>query len=501
MTRIVSPASGTARRPPQAARSSHPSLSSLPSKKEVSPKQKKPKTQRSTLSIPISPGDLVEVVTDTLRKKGTVMPNETEHLVIKLDSGYNIGIDRHKIRSIKIVEKYRSTAANTPVTKGSDNKKKDGATKNKNLKNVALLHTGGTIASKVDYRTGGVVARFDPKEILELFPELKNIVAIDSRLIGNMWSEDMRFVHFQKIAQEIVKELKRGAQGIIVTHGTDFMAYTAAALAFMLQDIPVPVILVGAQRSSDRGSSDAAMNLICAAEFIAQTTFAGVALCMHETQNDVNCLILPATTTRKMHASRRDAFHAINTHAIARINYETKIITWLNDKEQKTESSEEKKNTKTFKAMIKMEEKVALIKTHPNMVPAQFKAFKGFKGLVIEGSGLGHAPTGVPDKDCTIHAKNLAEIKKLIKSGTVILMTTQTIYGAVQMHVYSKGIDLVAEGIIPCKSLPETALIKLAWLLANYPREMQNREKARTLVETNFCGEMFYRIEDHEFLN
>jgi glutamyl-tRNA(Gln) amidotransferase subunit D len=326
-----------------------------------------------------------------------------------------------------------------------------------------------------------------------MFPELRDIANIDSRLIDNMWSEDMRFSHMQRIAKEVVKELEKKPKGIIVTLGTDFLAVVSAGVSLMLQNIPVPVILVGAQRSSDRGSSDAAMNLVCASEFITQTNFKGVAICMHETQNDISCLILPACKTRKMHSSRRDAFRPINTEAIARVSYENRKIVWLNDdyKEQKTGN---------FKPLLEMEDKVGLIKVHPNMMPSQFACFKGYKGLVIEGTGLGQMPTGVPNKEAKIHEKIFEEIKGLIKSGCVVVMTTQCIYGAVNMNVYSKGRDLMDVGIFQAKCLPETALVKLSWLLGNLTKDMKDRKKAQKLIEKEFADEMFYRVEDNAFL-
>lgn len=426
-------------------------------------------------------GDKVRIIKRDREFSGIIMPNETNNIVIKLDNGYNVGIKKEGIKEIKIIEKY-----NPKKAKGEKKMKK-----NKNLPNISILHTGGTIASKVDYRTGGVVARFTPEEILELFPELKDIANIDSRLLENMWTEDFRFKNFTTIANAILKEIKNGADGIIITQGTDFMCICAAILAFMLQNLPIPVILTGAQRSSDRGSSDAAMNLICAAEFIKQSDYKGVAVCMHKTQDDKICHILPPTKSRKMHSSRRDAFRAINTPPIAEVDYEKRKIKIIDKKEYKRWQKVER-----FEPRTKMQEKAGLIKTHPNMFPEQFLAFKGFKGLIIEGSGLGHAPIDAPNKDCDINKKNLDAIRKLVKDGTIIAMTTQTIYGSVQMHVYSKGIDLVKENIIQAKMLPETALVKLAWLLGNY----KDKEKIKKLMQKNLVGELFDRIEEDTFL-
>jgi len=272
-------------------------------------------------------GDRVKVITSDEIREGILMPNEeTDSVVIKLDNGYNVGIDRKSVKEIKIVEKYKAKeeAAKKEIKK--DSKKPT----------IAILHTGGTIASKVDYRTGGVVARFSPEEILEMFPELNDIANIKSELISNMFSEDIRFKHYSLMCKAIKEEVKKDIDGIILTHGTDTLGYSSAALSFALENINIPVILVGSQRSSDRGSSDAAVNLICAAQFIAKTDFVGVAMCMHESTGDNNCLIMPACKTRKLHTSRRDAFKVVNDKAIARINFETRKIDFIKDYNKKS---------------------------------------------------------------------------------------------------------------------------------------------------------------------
>ncbi|MBU3957925.1 MAG: Glu-tRNA(Gln) amidotransferase subunit GatD, partial [Nanoarchaeota archaeon] len=367
-------------------------------------------------------------------------------------------------------------------------KRKDAAqanmTDDKSKPNISILHTGGTIASRVDYRTGGVVSSFSPEDLLAMFPELKEIANIKTRLVFSMFSEDMRFAHHQILAREIAKGIESGADGIIITHGTDTMHYTAAALAFMLQNLPVPVILVGAQRSSDRGSTDAAQNLLSAAYFIAHSDFSGVAICMHENTDDNSCLILPAAKSRKMHASRRDAFRPINSLLWARVNYAKKKIEFLkNDYPRK-----DKKRKILMKT--KMEEKVALIKISPNFDSSLIDFFskKKYKGLVLEGTGLGHAPKNI-----------FISLKKAVKSGMVVCMASQTIYGRVDMNIYSTGRDLLKIGAIPCGDmLPETAFIKLAWLLGNFGK---NAGKTKEMMEKNICGEISDRTEAGEFLN
>ncbi|MDP6547633.1 MAG: asparaginase domain-containing protein, partial [Candidatus Woesearchaeota archaeon] len=223
------------------------------------------------------PGDRVKVVTSDEIKEGILMPNqETDSVVIKLDNGYNVGIDKKKVKEVKIIEKYKEKEAKSKTEIKKDSKKPT----------ITILHTGGTIASKVDYKSGAVYSSFNPEDLLEMFPELFKIANFDSKLIANMWSDDLRFKHFEIIAKAIEKEVKKGVDGIIIGMGTDNLAVASAALAFIIEETPIPILLVGAQRSSDRGSSDAAMNLICAAEFIAKTDFTGVAICMHENTGD-----------------------------------------------------------------------------------------------------------------------------------------------------------------------------------------------------------------------
>jgi glutamyl-tRNA(Gln) amidotransferase subunit D len=427
------------------------------------------------------PGDKVKVITKEENIEGILMPNEeTDSVVIKLKNGYNIGIEKNKIKKIERVGEGKELSI-------SHSKK---IKKNPKLPNITILHTGGTIASKVDYKTGAVYSSFQPEDLVGMFPELNNIANIDSKLISNMWSDDLRFKHFEVIGKEIYKEAKKGIDGIIVGIGTDNLAVASAALAFIIEKTPIPVILVGAQRSSDRGSSDAAMNLICAAEFIAKTDFAGVAICMHEKMDDKISAIMPPCKTRKLHSSRRDAFKVVNDAVIARVDYDTKKIEFVkNDYIQK-----EKQNL-----IIKpnMEEKVGLLKIHVNMFPEQFEFFEGYKGLIIEGTGLGHTPGQVPNEICNIHKKIYPAIKKVIDSGCIIVMTTQCLFGRVQMHVYSKGTDLVNLGVIPGEDmLPNTALVKLSWLLANY----DDKEKIKKLIQKNLRGEINPRIEPDQFL-
>ena len=420
------------------------------------------------------PGDLVEIVTAEETIKGMLLqPPESEGgiVVIKLQSGYNIGIDKNKVKKMALLPQQEESERITALSM-----KKNG--------------TGGTIASKVDYRTGAVYSSYKPEDLLGMFPELAEIADFDSVFISNMWSDDLRFKHFGLIATAIEKEVKKGVEGIIIGIGTDNLAVAAAAMAFIAESTPIPMIFVGAQRSSDRGSSDAAANRACAATFIAKSDFSGVAICMHENMSDNDCLILPACKTYKLHTSRRDAFRPVNTKPIARVNYATRTVTLLGGGYDKRDSSR--------KLSLKpgMEEKVGLLKIHVNMFPEQFSFFKGYKGLVIEGTGLGHTPGQAPNELAAIHKRIYPAIKSVIDSGCIVVMASQCIYGRVQMHVYDKGTDLTSLGVIPGEDmLANTALMKLSWLLANYPKK-----EAKALIAKNLRGEITERTEPNAFL-
>jgi len=424
----------------------------------------------------IKSGDLVKVSLEDKTIEGVLMPSVSKKtLFLKLKSGYNIGIDKNKVKKIKLVKKSSKSRM-----------KKVKLKVNKKLKKITILHTGGTIASRVDYKTGAVNASFEPEDLIAMFPELGKIANIDSRLIRNMWSDDLRFKHFELIAKEIGVEVNKKVDGVIVGMGTDNLAVAASALSFILEDVNVPVLLVGAQRSSDRGSSDAAVNLVGAVEFIRQSNFVGVAICMHEKPDDNDCSILPGCKTRKLHTSRRDAFKAVNENIIAKVNFTTRKVRYVSGFQVKNKK-------RKLRVRGKLEEKVGLLKIHVNMNPKQIEFFKGYKGLVIEGTGLGHMPLDTIDDYTKVHKKIKEALRKLIKNGTIVVMCSSCLFGRINMNVYAKGRDLQELGVISGEDmLAETAFVKLAWLLANEKKDI------KAFIGENLRGEINKRVDlDH----
>ena len=412
-------------------------------------------------------GDTVRVVGKEENYEGLLLPNEeSDSVVVKLDSGYNIAIDKKNIKRIDVLKRLadgkKQGIGKVSVTKG--------------LPTISILHTGGTIVSKVDYSSGAVSAGFSPEELLQMVPEIAKIANIRSSLIANMMSEDILFSHYKLMADAVKKEIDAGSRGVIIGHGTDTLGYTAAALSFILENVPVPVLIVGSQRSSDRGSSDAKMNLLCAAKFIAESDFAGVAVCMHENSVDNSCIILPGTNTRKMHTTRRDAFKAVNASPIARVDH-------INDKIEFIVKDYPKKASEKFIVRPKMEDKVAILKTFPHMGADLFEHFvnKGYTGLVLESTGLGQAPTNIKE-----NLPNYEALKAFIKKGGVVALTSQCVFGRVHPEVYTNCRRLADIGVVFCEDMiTETAYVKLAWLLGNYP----TKDVPKLLV-TNMRGEI-----------
>lgn len=398
-----------------------------------------------------------------------VNENET-HFFLKLGSGYNVGIDKSKVLE-------STEAKNNNISKeGKDTKKK--SLKKETSADVLILHTGGTIASKVDYKTGGVSSKFSPEEILALFPELDDIATIDSKLVSNMPSDDMNFTHYNELIKEIEDNHDK-FKGIIITHGTDTLHYTSAALSFALKGINIPIVLVGSQRSSDRPSSDAAINLLNATYFVTKN-IPGVFVCMHESIEKKNSLILEGVNVKKLHSSRRDAFKQVNSKPIASLDYKNDVF----ELHRKPFSNNLSNSDDTF---LKYDEKlkIGLIHSRPNMFSKEFEIYQGFDGMILVGTGLGHFPITKFDDNTKENSEIFKSIQKLSKTIPTV-MTTQTVSGRVNLNVYSPGRALKEAGVLGhnCNIIYETAYMKLAYLLSNF------KEDVEKLYSENLVGEL-----------
>ncbi|MCX8166408.1 MAG: Glu-tRNA(Gln) amidotransferase subunit GatD [Candidatus Micrarchaeota archaeon] len=435
--------------------------------------------------------DLIEIKYKGTSIKGIIMPNNTKNqdsLILKLSSGYNVGLDIEFIKEMKLIRKNEKRSTSNKDEQQTQDYPQN--TFKDNTEYVSILGCGGTIASKVEYLTGAAFPSFSPNELLKDFPELSYHSPIKSKLLFSLLSEDMQVEHWKIMANEIYNEAKNNeCKGIVLMHGTDTMAFTASALSFMIKNLPFPVVLVGAQRSSDRGSSDNKLNLLSAI-LTAESEIAEVLVCMHHDLNDKYCALHYGTRVRKMHTSRRDAFKSINTQPLALVDYGKKEIKFnyenYNKKSQNLRSKVELKSD--------LNDNVALIYTHPGIKKKLFKFLSSYDGVVIAGTGLGHLPVN-PFND-KFGVSLLQEVKELISSGIPVVMAPQTIYGRINMNVYSTGRILIEAGVIGnlCDWTPETAMVKLMWVLGQ--KEYKgNMKKIKEVMETNITHEITERSE------
>lgn len=418
------------------------------------------KIQKRLEDAKIQVGDIIQVSLGDKVYKGILMPHHefsgSNIITVKVETGYNIGV--------AVEDKTEFNLLTKPS--GLDKKRED-ALHSEDKPTVSILGTGGTIASYVDYRTGAVHPALDATDLAYSVPELAEMCNIRAKLLFNIFSEDMKVEHWQKLALEVAKELNSGVKGVIVAHGTDTMGYTSAALSFMLSNLTGPVILVGAQRSSDRPSSDANLNLVSAAHLAINSDLGEVVVLMHGESADTYVTIHRGTRVRKMHTSRRDAFRTINEEPLGSVR-EKKIL---------YSQPYKKGGSDGVEVDEQMESMVGVFYSYPGIRVEDFENFaEKNKGIVIAGTGLGHVPQAL-----------LNSIKKAVSSGIHVVMTSQCLFGRVNMNVYSTGRDLLKAGVISGEDmLPETAYIKLMWVLGR----TQDPDDVKKLMDTNLAGEM-----------
>ena len=405
-------------------------------------------------------GDSVKILAD-ITYSGIVMPryehSDDKHIVLKLKSGYNIGLEIEKIEKI---EKNPHVEKNIQQNKEIE--------KNENLPNILLLSTGGTIASKIDYRTGAVTPVLTAEELNSSVPELAKIANIDTKVLFSEYSENIMPEHWLKIAETIKQHSESNYSGIIIAHGTDTMHYTSSYLSFSLAGFTIPIVLVGSQRSSDRASSDAALNLIGAIKFLTKSKTNGVYIAMHQDENDEVIACHIGTRVRKNHTSKRGAFQTIgNDPAFLIVNNEI-------HKNMKTDFFA----VNQFEPKIKINEKVALVKYYPGYNPDLLKNIidSGYKAIIFEGTGLGHI------------GKNMYPVIKIAnEKGIFMGMTSQCIDGRVRMTVYESGRDLLNLGIIPLENMiPEIALVKAMWITGNTEKYDEIKENMLNEIASEF---------------
>ncbi|GAB1371992.1 Glu-tRNA(Gln) amidotransferase subunit GatD [Candidatus Kapaibacterium sp.] len=405
---------------------------------------------------------------------GIILPrSETAdklHLVVKMSTGYNIGIRAEKISNITVkgrkVANYKIPEKDFPY--------------DKHKPRVKLFGTGGTIASRLDYRTGAVIPAFSPGELYGSVPELADYCNLETVKLYGVFSENMGPEQWIGTAKAIAAEIESGVQGIVIGHGTDTMHHTAAILSFMIQNSPVPIVMVGSQRSSDRPSSDAALNLIHSVKAAAESDIAEVQVCMFGPTSDMYGLLHRGTRVRKMHSSYRSTFRTLGDIPLAMINRE-KITPLRNDYHKR-------RSDKDFKLLPYFEERVGMVYYYPNMMPDMIDSMveKGYKGIVIAGTGLGH-----------VNKPLYPALKRAKEAGVAVYMTVQTLWGYVQMYVYETGREMMELGVVPTANmLPEVAYMKLCWALG----QTSDLNEVKQIMLTPVNGEITEREPSNGYL-
>lgn len=399
--------------------------------------------------------------------KGVILPrsenDDDKHIVLKLATGYNIGIAVDTVQDMKEYN-YKEVQYKIPEKEFPLSPDK---------KNVKLLGTGGTIASRLDYRTGAVIPAFSPGELYGAVPELADVCNLSTEKLFGVFSENMGPEQYMTLAKSIGEEIKKGTDGIIIGHGTDTMSHTAAALSFMVRNSPIPIVMVGSQRSSDRPSSDAALNLIHAAKTASDSDIAEVMVCMFGPTSDQYGLLHRGTRVRKMHSSYRSTFRTIGDIPLAMVDRE-KITPLRTDYNHR-------RSDRTANITPVFEERVTLLYYYPNMNPDIIDAMVdlGYKGIVIAGTGLGH-----------VNKLVYPAIRRAAEKGVAVYMCVQTLWGYVNMFVYDTGRDLMTMGIIPAENmLPEVAYIKLGWAFG----QTSDLDKVKEIMLTPVAGEITER--------
>jgi glutamyl-tRNA(Gln) amidotransferase subunit D len=420
------------------------------------------------------PEDYVEVHLSKLIYEGILLEvpeSEKGIVLLKLDSGYNIGFNKKDVLKIAVLRKKKEEESGRIQIKHSNEKP-----------NIAIIITGGTIASKYNPETGGVHPITSPEDFFKFYPELFEKVNIARVEVPFMkWSENMDYKDWQRITKLTVSLLNdSNIQGVIITHGTDTLHYTSSALSFFIRDLNKPVVLTYSQRSIDRASSDAHLNLQCSA-LIAISDIAEISLVGHASSNDDYCFAMPGTKVRKMHTSRRDAFKTVNTQPFARVFPDRieRISEW------------KKRNKSKAKADAVFEEKVALIKFHPGQNPEILDYYlkKKYKGIVIEMTGLGQVATKGSGNSW------IKKLKEIQKKGMIVCAVSQCIFGRVDPLVYSAGREILGTGVIYLEDmLAETAFVKLGWILGH--REWGNKKIIKDKMLENIAGELNNRLEE-----
>lgn len=326
------------------------------------------------------------------------------------------------------------------------------------MKRICLIATGGTIACVPT--ENGLFPELTAAELVKLVGCESDEVQISCTDLFSMDSSNIQPEEWCIIA-EAIRDKASSCDGIVLTHGTDTMAYTASMLSFMLRGVPVPVVLTGAQYPAVYPNSDGRRNLMDAV-IAASSLPGGVYICFGGS-------VMLGCRSVKTRTTSLNAFESINYPYIATIT------------DGKCVLLHKPKLSYGFSFSASIEPRVALVKIYPGMSPELLDSLKdiGMKGVVVEGFGLGGMHNFRRD-----HTES---IKKLMEAGIPVVLTSQCLYEQSTPDVYEVSRALKDAGILSAHDMTtEAAITKLMWVLGR----AHDIESVRMIMDTDIAGEL-----------
>ncbi len=333
---------------------------------------------------------------------------------------------------------------------------------------VCLITTGGTISSVYDSETRALRPGLSVEELIERLPKGMGNIEVIQRELYQLDSANAQPHHWQTLASTIkeVSEEIQDLTGIVVTHGTDTMTYSAAAVSFMVQDFGKPIVFTGSQIPATVPWSDGPRNLLDA---IRVAAFGDLG----ETCIVFNGEVHRATRAKKVRANSYDAFDSMDPSPIGLLARDIVLY----------EGRKKRDHTCIPRFDTRLDDRVFLLKVFPGMPPQTLARIvdMGFHGIIVEGYGSGNIPTN--ENALT------GGILQAIDQGCFVVVSSQCAFGQADLSIYEVGRAAMEVGAMSAHDMTsEAALVKLAWVLGH----TKESDRVKEMMGISYIGEMSY---------